>query len=289
MVFSEADISLSTDSGNEAGSKEPNSQAAEKKDWEISPFHGLGLLFVSASLFILAGIAWIGGPLWFWAGVLPVMSFAFPTIAWGLSSGRISAVLPSKRITSRKIWVALIIIVGGSLTGLAMAALSSRLPGASSENAFFLKWILKVPPLQQFAFFVIIPAFCEEILFRGGLIASLRKLPVPVICVTSGSIFALFHWSVYRFLPVAILGTALAVVVVKTGNIWLSMCGHAMHNGLIILIMDYSGQNESGGNFPWLFVICMAVVGISLFTTGCIVKPEKDSPEPDTTEGGSEL
>jgi hypothetical protein len=44
-----------------------------------------------------------------------------------------------------------------------------------------------------------------------------------------------------KFLPVAILGWVLAQVVLRTGNFWLAVAGHAMHNAFVLAVLGWEG------------------------------------------------
>lgn len=255
---------------NGAGGERAGALSRVEKGREPVPLHALFLLVVSAAVFIGGTLIWLKGPLWWLGGVLPVAAFALPTLLWASAGKRMKLVLPSRRISIKNAVVAVVISAGGSLTGLAASGILSRFPGASGEENVLLEFIARVPPLEQALFFVAIPALCEEILFRGGVLASLREWPRTIACVTSGTVFALFHASLYRFIPVAILGTALAVVVVKTGNIWLAVLGHALHNGAVLLAVGTVG----GGNtepVSWFWVSALAVPGIALLVMGCLM------------------
>ena len=56
------------------------------------------------------------------------------------------------------------------------------------------------------------PAICEEALFRGPILRGLRtRFSALGAAVLTGLLFGLFHVSVWRLLPTAVLGFALSV------------------------------------------------------------------------------
>gem|GEM_PF-1678760 len=255
---------------NGAGGERAGALSRVEKGREPVPLNALFLLIVSAAVFIGGTLIWLKGPLWWLGGVLPVAGFALPTLIWASAGKRMKLVLPSHHLSMKKTVAAVAIAAGGSLSGLAASGILSRFPGASGEEKLLLEWITRVPHLEQVLFFVVIPALCEEILFRGGVLASFRRWPPATACVASGAVFALFHASLYRFIPVAILGTALATVVVKTGNIWLAVLGHALHNGAVLLAVQSAG-GVSVKPVMWSAVAALAVTGIVLFVAGCLM------------------
>lgn len=93
-------------------------------------------------------------------------------------------------------------------------------------------------PFWQLVFFVtIMPAVFEEIAFRGVLLSGLRKqLRRPWAAVlVSALVFGVFHVSLFRIAPTALLGVALAVVVVRTGSIYPAMLWHFLNNFLALV------------------------------------------------------
>ena len=85
--------------------------------------------------------------------------------------------------------------------------------------------------------FAVLPAICEEILFRGAVLGLLRKkLKVKALIIIVGILFGAFHLSSYRFLGTATLGMLLSALVIASGSIFPAMLLHACHNALLIAI-----------------------------------------------------
>lgn len=83
---------------------------------------------------------------------------------------------------------------------------------------------------------VFIAPFCEEIFFRGFLFAGLlRGMPVLAATLLSALLFAIAHGDLGSFLPLFVIGLALAVVRWRTGAIWPGMALHACNNALAAL------------------------------------------------------
>lgn len=80
------------------------------------------------------------------------------------------------------------------------------------------------------------PAFCEEILFRGGfqqVFIGWTKSNWAGIIITS-VLFSAFHFSFFGFLPRVALGMLLGMVFFYSRNLWLSVLFHFLYNGLIV-------------------------------------------------------
>jgi hypothetical protein len=74
-------------------------------------------------------------------------------------------------------------------------------------------------------------------LFRGLLIAGLRRHGAIVTVLVSSLLFALLHGSIYRLPPTFFLGVALAWVRLATGSIAPGMIVHALNNGIAAALM----------------------------------------------------
>ncbi len=226
------------------------------------------LLAMAACLFLGGGVLFWGLSVWWTAGFLPVAAFAAPTLVWAWKRGVVHFVIPSKRLAFADFLAAAALAVGGSILALAVAGLLSRLPASSGEEELLRNVVLGPPLLTRFILFAGVPALCEELLFRGGVLACLRRWPPMAACVASGMVFALFHGSLLRFLPIAIIGTALAAVVLRTGNIWLAVLGHALHNSLVLVLISEGGGAGAVEQVPYWMTAAMAATGILLLTFG---------------------
>jgi membrane protease YdiL (CAAX protease family) len=85
----------------------------------------------------------------------------------------------------------------------------------------------------------VMPALCEETLFRGFLYTSLRaKHGVFFSVVVSAAVFAAVHMDFGAFLQLFILGAIFALVMERTKSLVPSMVAHCLWNsGTLILMM----------------------------------------------------
>lgn len=100
----------------------------------------------------------------------------------------------------------------------------------------------------------VMPAVAEELFFRGFLFGSLRARAccqrkkragnmLPAI-LDSALVFGLFHMSLVKFLPTALLGASFAAIVWKTGSIYVTMCLHFVNNAFSMLVLKYPEMLE---------------------------------------------
>ncbi len=108
-------------------------------------------------------------------------------------------------------------------------------------------------PLGQLLLFVaVMPALFEEFAFRGLLLRGLRGLRMPTwaVVVLGGTIFGLFHVSLFRIPPTAWLGMNLVVVVVLTGSLWPAVLWHFLNNALVIVPTSLGWIEAEGATLP---------------------------------------
>jgi len=120
----------------------------------------------------------------------------------------------------------------------------------------------------------VLPGVCEEIAFRGiilsGFLNGMR--PYKAILFT-GLCFAVAHFSIYKLLPLLLIGTVLSYAAWRTRSIWVGIIIHVINNSMAVLIV----QNQewiserfglSEADMPGLSItlgaIALTVVGVSL-------------------------
>jgi len=105
------------------------------------------------------------------------------------------------------------------------------------QSAERLVEVIKLlPPATTLLILALLPAVCEELLFRGFLLGGLRasRGMWPAI-VASAAIFGVFHFLVFRFAVTAGLGVILAYLCWQSRSILPAMVTHALHNTLGVL------------------------------------------------------
>ncbi|MGB0423901.1 MAG: type II CAAX prenyl endopeptidase Rce1 family protein, partial [Flavobacteriales bacterium] len=122
----------------------------------------------------------------------------------------------------------------------------------------------------------VLPAICEEFLFRGliqGQLSKWFKNAHLGIWVTA-FIFSAIHFQFYGFLPRLVLGAMFGYLLIHTGSIWTSVFAHFLHNGLSVLVMYYVSssdqltmeQVEQVGTTPFQLIIILAGLAVLGYT-----------------------
>lgn len=102
--------------------------------------------------------------------------------------------------------------------------------------------------------FALVPALCEEVLFRGAILLTLlpnrpaepdaravgarrwewRSGAMMLLCAV---LFGLIHLSWGRMIPTTLLGLGFALAVRFGGSLWVAVAMHAVNNALVVLMV----------------------------------------------------
>lgn len=84
----------------------------------------------------------------------------------------------------------------------------------------------------------VLPAICEEWIFRGTLQKLLsEKLNIHVAVFIAAFFFSLIHFEFSGFLPRVILGMFLGYLFYYSGSLWTSIFAHVVNNGAQVVFM----------------------------------------------------
>lgn len=118
----------------------------------------------------------------------------------------------------------------------------------------------------------IVPAFVEELLFRGMVLSSVLPYSEGGAILVSALLFGLMHQTPFQFFYATAIGVVLGIIRVKTGSIWVGVLVHFCNNFLSVVQTYLLGCYDTyTGNVIYtiitLSVILLALVlGIILYT-----------------------
>ncbi|HET6267736.1 MAG TPA: ABC transporter permease subunit/CPBP intramembrane protease [Acidobacteriota bacterium] len=139
--------------------------------------------------------------------------------------------------------------------------------------------MLKYSFPATFLFIALMPAICEEMTFRGMIFSGLmtRFKPWTAILVTA-FLFGIFHLSIYRFLPVFLIGTAAGFLVWRSNSILTGMLLHMLVNGSVAFLIHYP-KYDKFGLLTAKFSLPLTAVGLALIGLAAWVS-QKDTKTP---------
>jgi sodium transport system permease protein len=127
----------------------------------------------------------------------------------------------------------------------------------------------------------VLPAVCEELVFRGFVLTGLRRRFRPVTAVLISSfLFAVAHMNVFQLLPTFVLGVVLGTLVVRSGSVLPGMVFHLLHNGLLIGVAALSGLEGVPENVPATPLVSLAVEALCLGLAGLVLWRLLRRPDP---------
>jgi uncharacterized protein len=111
--------------------------------------------------------------------------------------------------------------------------------------------------------FGLIPAFSEELFFRGIVFNYLkdRLNSFTHAAVISSLFFAGMHMEFVQLIPIFLLGFALAVVYHFSGKLWLSMVLHAANNSIQVVALSQQWEWVWGG----FWIVIPMIVALLLY------------------------
>ena len=183
-----------------------------------------------------------------------------------------------------QLFLVLLIMFFGLLVSTGLSYFNSHFPIPTNWRVSFDKMeddynngVESIISLKSFADYLvalfilaILPAVCEETLFRGGLqnfLTRSTKMPWLSIIIVS-ILFSLAHWSYYGFLSRLFLGIMLGLLYQYSGKIWLNIFGHFLNNAIAITVLyvyTLNGTplkeaiNEDSENFWGIFALPIVI------------------------------
>lgn len=220
-------------------------------------------------LYLYVGIV-AGAKLGFAANVVvQLLVLAVPlVITWYMKSD-VKQLFWLRRPVWKKVPGALLLSIGIWCINIALGAgTTSTYTESAQKLEETFGAIMEQPVWALILVIAVMPAICEEIMFRGFLFGSLgRKIKAQWAIIISAVVFAAYHMSLVKMLPMSLLGIGLAAAMSATGSIYTSMAMHFLNNLISVLIMKYPEQ--VGKYLPFLaaeqlelsWIIGLVVIG----------------------------
>ncbi len=106
----------------------------------------------------------------------------------------------------------------------------------------------------------LVPAVCEELLFRGVLLTSWRRWGPTSAALASAFAFGLFHLDLHKFLPTACLGLLASLLALPARSALPAMAMHATHNALVVCLVRHGHEDSPQLDSPWGLLLTAGAV-----------------------------
>ncbi len=137
----------------------------------------------------------------------------------------------------------------------------------------------RLDPAQAILLVALVPAVCEELLFRGLLLSGLTTATRwGVALLVSAVIFGIFHFLAFRFVPTFAMGLLLGFLCLRARSIVPCILAHFLHNALVAATLYWPWRSwigmpavETASHLPG------AVLGIGgiLFAIGLVLTSKR--------------
>jgi len=135
-----------------------------------------------------------------------------------------------------------------------------------------MKELLKNLSLSQGLFLLaLLPAVCEETLFRGVILSGVRRrFPFLTSTLFVGILFGLFHLPYpFRMITASLLGVLFTGVALKTDSVFPAMMAHFTVNGITVMVAFIKPQWET--EIPSTIALPALLAGILLLSTAWLL------------------
>jgi membrane protease YdiL (CAAX protease family) len=116
-----------------------------------------------------------------------------------------------------------------------------------------------------------VPAICEEILYRGFALNLLRRTKAAWTAILiTGIIFGFYHLRLSQVIPLAMIGIFLGWITVKSGSLIPAMVGHFVNNAFSVLLVKFMPDSPLADSSPempplWLAFGSIVLVYVVLY------------------------
>ncbi|MBQ9313176.1 MAG: CPBP family intramembrane metalloprotease [Bacteroidales bacterium] len=234
----------------------------------------LGLLIIVATMFVIVAVAtvifysFLGksisnlsmGESIVLQSIYTILMMGFPMIVYDYVFSSKENTLKSLSVTPSFKWVLLamlLLFISNFLVQIVATPDNDEIIRSWSKDATIGRYVLLLIVVA------LLPAVCEELLFRKGiqtLLISITKNAFAGIILAS-MIFSLFHGDMSNFLARTILGFVLGIVYYYSKNLWVNITAHFLNNAFIVTVYCFDIKmfvdNETTENTPLSYVLAL--------------------------------
>lgn len=161
-----------------------------------------------------------------------------------------------------------------------LLSLTNYTPSALPLPLDTLPWLF-----ANIVILAVVPAICEELIFRGIIFNGLKQYGVKTAVIGSALLFALIHGNIQQTLYPIIFGVVLAIITLKTNSLIPAIAAHFTNNAIVLTVnylFSSEGQAVQTSYTPldYLIVFGSAIVAtIAIFILVKLFKtPQKEEP-----------
>ncbi len=180
-------------------------------------------------------------------------------------TGNIRKVLRVHKISFKNIFLTVLIVILAYpiillLNGIFMSLISSFMDFTNSSRD-----LIDMDPniYNYIIFFCIVPAICEEVLFRATVINAYDIYGTKFAIGMSALVFALFHFDIQNFVAPLLLGILFGNILKLTDSLYAAIIAHFTNNIIAVIFSRYI--NERFSKMLWQTEMARQIGSLQLF------------------------
>lgn len=165
-----------------------------------------------------------------------------------------------------------VMIFGALLVGMLVTAITSAIfKNNATELSQSMQDIMNVGFAPSLLLMALLPAVCEELLFRGFLFSSLEANMKPQMAMLiTAALFGAYHMNMVQSITTALLGYVICYLSYKSKSIFPGMLMHFINNGFSCLVSFY--PNTVNKVLPFLSKESLSYLDLGLIlVVGCLL------------------
>lgn len=128
-----------------------------------------------------------------------------------------------------------------------------------------------------------VPAICEEILYRGFVLNLLRRTKaIWTTILITGIIFGFYHLRLSQVIPLSVIGIFLGWITIKSGSLIPAMIAHFVNNAFSVILVRVMPESPLASVEPemppiWLVLGSIALIYVVLYTIRKVTNQEGEA------------
>ena len=198
--------------------------------------------------------------------LLQLLIFLIPAVIYGmLRSDRFPARIRMQAPRMKHLWftvcVLVVMVSGGLLCGILTGGISSLAGNFTLYDTFVARINgSAVETIYVILAYGVLPAFCEELIYRSILCAEYERFGVGVSVAVSALFFAMLHFSFPLFLSYLFLGAILAGAMYTTRSFFTAFVLHLCYNLFCLFGQPYLSAFYVNAGSNEIFIFCLVVL-----------------------------
>lgn len=188
------------------------------------------ILFINTWLFAKIGIAGMG--------IAEALLVAAPLVLVVLRRESIAQRFNLKLPSIGSFFSSAVFMIGATMWGNAATYIYLSVFGMPEQNdmVFLENFFSNVDPAVALIIVALIPAVCEELLFRGYIFNSfVGKRGKVAAVILSSVLFSLLHFDAFKTVPLLIMALAFGYITAKTDSVLIPMIFHFINNSMSVI------------------------------------------------------